>query len=109
MLLPARLPATVPVVVKALAYDVRRAHGGVGAHVRDAACYVCWAFARAYSPEALRPHVAALCSGMLSAALFDREINVRRAAAAAFQVSALMLCVYVVCCHSHCEQLRTTA
>lgn len=25
----------------------------VGAHVRDAAAYVCWAFARAYSPEAL--------------------------------------------------------
>ena len=29
------------------------AHAGahsVGAHVRDAGCYVCWAFARAYAP-----------------------------------------------------------
>jgi tubulin-specific chaperone D len=73
----------VPVEVKTLAYDVRCAHSGVGAHVHDTAYYICWAFARVYSPEALQPHLAALCSGMLSAALFDREINVRRAAAAA--------------------------
>jgi hypothetical protein len=84
--MPARLPEAVPVVMQALGYDVRRAHGGVGAHVRDAACYVCWAFARAYSPATLQPHVAQLCTGMLATALFDREINVRRAAAAAYQV-----------------------
>ncbi|CAN0574750.1 unnamed protein product, partial [Ectocarpus sp. 12 AP-2014] len=41
-------------VRRALAYDVRRGAGGVGAHVRDAACYVCWAFARAYSPRVRR-------------------------------------------------------
>ena len=28
-----------------------------GAHVRDAACYVCWSFARAYEPEELKPYV----------------------------------------------------
>ncbi|CAM9771784.1 unnamed protein product, partial [Phaeothamnion confervicola] len=85
LLLPARLPVAVPAVCGALRYDVRRGHHSVGTHVRDAACYVCWAFARAYAPVVLRPHVDALSEGMLAVALFDREINVRRAAAAAFQ------------------------
>ena len=31
-----------------------------GAHVRDAACYVCWAFARAYEPRELEAHVQRL-------------------------------------------------
>lgn len=53
LLLPERLPRACPLVRRALAYDVRRGAGGVGAHVRDAACYVCWAFARAYSPKVI--------------------------------------------------------
>eukprot|EP00752_Nemacystus_decipiens_P005667 g5128.t1 len=85
LLLPERLPRACPLVRRALAYDVRRGAGGVGAHVRDAACYVCWAFARAYSPKVLGPHLPGLCDSMLSTALFDREVNVRRAAAAALQ------------------------
>lgn len=84
-LLPGRLGLAVPVVTRALRYDVRRGQASVGAHVRDAACYVCWAFARAYSPQAMRPYVQRLATGMLLTALFDREINCRRAAAAAFQ------------------------
>ena len=51
----------------------------MGAHVRDAACYVCWAFARAYAPQVMLPHVPRLCEGMLVTSLFDREINCRRA------------------------------
>ncbi|CAM9573000.1 unnamed protein product, partial [Laminaria digitata] len=85
LLLPERLPRACPLVRRALAYDVRRGAGGVGAHVRDAACYVCWAFARAYSPTVLGPHLPDLCDSMLATALFDREVNVRRAAAAALQ------------------------
>ena len=86
LLLPFRLPKIVPIIVKAIHYDMRRGQNSVGAHVRDAACYVCWAFARAYSPEVMKPFVADLAEGMLLAALFDREINCRRAASAAFQV-----------------------
>jgi len=28
-----------------------------GSNVRDAACYVCWSFARAYDPAVLLPYV----------------------------------------------------
>lgn len=98
----------------------------VGAHVRDAAAYVCWAFARAYSPEALGatgesgwlaacsacpaiscaharmltrspgspppwPAVATLAPALITMACYDREVNCRRAAAAAFQASAPVL------------------
>lgn len=47
----------------------------VGAHVRDAACYVCWAFARAYSPVIIRPFVRELADAMIVVALFDREVQ----------------------------------
>ena len=49
--------SVVPVVLKALDYDERRGNFSVGAHVRDAACYVCWAFARAYDPLEIAPYV----------------------------------------------------
>ena len=74
-----------------------------GAHVRDAACYVCWSFARAYEPEELKPYVNAIArcdientaanmcpllssfsaplgSGLVVTVVFDREVNCRRAA-----------------------------
>lgn len=85
LLLPARLPQVVPVVLRALGYDEVRGATSVGAHVRDAASYVCWAFARAYDPTVLQAYVGDLAAQLLVTALFDRENNVRRAAAAAFQ------------------------
>lgn len=57
----------------------------MGTHVRDSACFVCWSFARAYSPNIMRPFVHTLASSLIVAFLFDREVNCRRAAAAAFQ------------------------
>ena len=85
LLLPDRLAEVVPIVQAAIRYDVLRGQHSVGAHVRDAACYVCWAFARAYSPIVMRPFIAELTAAMLITALYDREINCRRAASAAFQ------------------------
>jgi len=70
---------------KALVYDLNLGTHSVGTHVRDAACYVCWSFARAYSPEIMKPHVATLSTKLIVVALFDREINIRRAASATFQ------------------------
>ena len=58
LLLPEHLETVVPLVTRALIFDQRRGAHSVGAHVRDAACYVCWAFARAYAPEVMvRLHV----------------------------------------------------
>ena len=85
LLLPKRLGEVVPVVVRATQYDVRRGQHSVGAHVRDAASYACWAFARAYSAEVLRPFVPSLAEAIVLSSLFDREVNCRRAASAAFQ------------------------
>ncbi|XP_064126499.1 tubulin-specific chaperone D isoform X1 [Loxodonta africana] len=85
LLLPARLTDVVAVIRRALTYDEKRGACSVGANVRDAACYVCWAFARAYEPTELRPFVAEISSALVIATVFDRDVNCRRAASAAFQ------------------------
>lgn len=45
--------------------------------LRDAACYLCWAFARAYHPEQMAPYVKQLARGLLIVALFDREVSIK--------------------------------
>eukprot|EP00980_Cylindrotheca_fusiformis_P031504 scaffold26469_cov142-Cylindrotheca_fusiformis.AAC.2 len=85
LLLSHRLMEIIPKISKALHYDVPRRQTSVGAHVRDAACYTCWAIARAYSPAMLKPFVSQLSESVVLAFLFDREVNCRRAASAAFQ------------------------
>jgi len=39
------------VIKRSLNYDEKKGFCSIGAHVRDAACYVCWSFARAYEPD----------------------------------------------------------
>lgn len=85
LLLPISLPKVVPVVAKALHYDVRRGPHSVGSNVRDAAAYVCWAFGRAYYHADMRSILDQLAPDLLAVACYDREVNCRRAAAAAFQ------------------------
>ncbi|XP_075702014.1 tubulin-specific chaperone D [Rhinoderma darwinii] len=85
LLLPSRLPDVVPVILKALVYDEKRGACSVGSNVRDAACYVCWAFARAYDPLEMKPFVNLIANALIIAAIFDRDVNCRRAASAAFQ------------------------
>ena len=72
----------MPHVAEALTYDVRRGPHSVGAHVRDAAAYVCWAFARAPRAGGACAARAGARPALLVAACFDREVNCRRAAAA---------------------------
>ncbi|KAF8795134.1 Tubulin-specific chaperone D like protein [Argiope bruennichi] len=85
LILPQHLDRVVSVVLKALIYDEQRGNFSVGAHIRDAACYVCWSFARAYDPTVLQPYVNSIAGALLVATVFDREITCRRAASAAFQ------------------------
>ncbi|KAG8363393.1 hypothetical protein BUALT_Bualt19G0017700 [Buddleja alternifolia] len=85
LLLPIRFHKVVPVVIDALQYDIRRGPHSVGSHVRDAAAYVCWAFGRAYSHRDMKNVLEQLAPHLLTVACYDREVNCRRAAAAAFQ------------------------
>ncbi|XP_063705548.1 tubulin-specific chaperone D [Culicoides brevitarsis] len=87
LLLPYRLPDIVPLLMEALTYDEMKSYMPVGLNIRDAACYMCWAFARAYKPSDLKPFVVNIASALLITTSFDREINCRRAASAAFQES----------------------
>lgn len=73
------------VIARAAAFDMRRGANSVGAHVRDAACYAVWAIARGYSKKDVAPFANEITSCMLPVALLDREVNCRRAAAAALQ------------------------
>ncbi|XP_037544964.1 tubulin-specific chaperone D [Nematolebias whitei] len=85
LLLPSRLINVVPLIIKSLIFEEKRGACSVGSNVRDAACYVCWSFARAYEPKELNPYVNQIASALLIAAVFDRNVNCRRAASAAFQ------------------------
>ncbi|KAJ6512250.1 TBCD protein [Mycena vitilis] len=81
----AALPALLDWLSKALYFDLRKGAHSIGSNVRDAASYVLWALARAQDPAALAPHADNLARRLVTVALFDREIHIRRAASAAFQ------------------------
>jgi hypothetical protein len=85
LLLPNRFAQAIPWVVRALKFEQLHGTRAVGANVRDAACYVCWSFARAFEPDILEPFCKPISQNLLVVSVFDREINVRRAASAAFQ------------------------
>ena len=85
LLLPKQLEHVVPIVLRALIFDKQLGNHSLGRNVRDAACYVCWALARAFEPEDLKPYVNRIAGALLVVTVFDREINCRRAASAAFQ------------------------
>jgi len=74
LLLPTRLPEVVPIVLKALAFDEKRANLPVGAVIRDSACYVCWAFARAFDKDVLKPYINSIASSLVVVTVFDREV-----------------------------------
>ncbi|GJE97138.1 tubulin folding cofactor D C terminal domain-containing protein [Phanerochaete sordida] len=81
----AHLPALVAWLARALRFDVRKGAHSVGAAVRDAAAYVLWSLARAQRPAALVPFAEELARTLVTVAVFDREVHIRRAASAAFQ------------------------
>uniref|UniRef100_A0A8C6YDR5 Tubulin-specific chaperone D n=1 Tax=Naja naja TaxID=35670 RepID=A0A8C6YDR5_NAJNA len=103
LLLPSRLSDVVPVILKGLTYDEKRGACSVGSNVRDSACYVCWAFARAYEPLELRPFVNQIASALIIAAIFDRDVNCRRAA------SVSLIIIYGTGTFPHGIDIVTTA
>jgi hypothetical protein len=84
----------VPWAIEALTFDLRRGSHSIGSNVRDAAAYVLWSLSRASSPEQLASFSASMATSLVSVALFDREVGVRRAASAAFQEGVGRLGLY---------------
>ena len=82
---PEWLERIIPILLKSLLFEDVRGNYAGGTVVRDAGCYICWAFARGFESEVLKPHVQELATELLLTAMFDIQGNCRRAAAAAFQ------------------------
>lgn len=88
---PALHDRAIGTIASALEFDRRQGHRSVGAHVRDAAAYACWAMARAAGRStgensySTNNAAAALAPFLITLACLDREVNCRRAGAAAFQ------------------------
>jgi hypothetical protein len=83
------LPELVSWTLNALCTGQERPCLRMGANAaRDAACYVLWSFARHLALEAVEEWVPMIAARLLCTALFDREIQCRRAAAAALQECA---------------------
>ncbi|RPD62432.1 ARM repeat-containing protein [Lentinus tigrinus ALCF2SS1-7] len=80
-----RLGELIKWLNKALYFDIRKGAHSIGSNVRDATSYVLWSLARAQSVDALRPHAIELARRLVAVSLFDREVQIRRAASAAFQ------------------------
>ncbi|ODV87962.1 hypothetical protein CANARDRAFT_20688 [[Candida] arabinofermentans NRRL YB-2248] len=58
----------------------------VGSSVRDASCFVSWAISKKYKTEDLRPEIwTTLFQDLLLTCSYDRDLMIRRAAAAAIQ------------------------
>lgn len=79
--------AAIPWILRALTFDHKRGSQPLGSNVRDAACYVLWSLSRLPRTSAPPSETidAKIATSLVCTALFDREIGVRRAAAAAFQ------------------------
>lgn len=94
LLSPNAVADTVPWVVKALTFDLRRASHSVGANVRDAGAYVLWSLSRASAPDVLQPFAEKMATTLVVASVLDREVGVRRACSAAFQEGVGRLGLY---------------
>jgi tubulin-specific chaperone D len=94
---------------QALYFDIRKGAHSIGANVRDAAGYVLWALARAQDATALAPHANNLAQRLVTVALYDREIHIRRAASAAFQehVGRMVTCFLLAAFHHGTHHLAS--
>ncbi|KAM0790396.1 hypothetical protein ACM66B_003278 [Microbotryomycetes sp. NB124-2] len=83
------IETALPLILEALVLDHKRGMQSVGSGLRDAAAYVIWAISRTTPATALSPKsLDKLAQTLVCVACFDREVQVRRAASAAFQECA---------------------
>jgi hypothetical protein len=82
-------------LMAALQLDQRRSTRAIGTSVRDAACYVLWSITRSSSQEAILLFSDKLAHLLVAVSLFDREVQIRRAASAVFQEAVGRLDAFV--------------
>ena len=75
----------IPYLIQAVQYDRRRGSINVWAHVRDAACYTYWAFARAFDPKIMQPFLLDMTRAIILTSWFDHEANCRSPASSAIK------------------------
>ena len=85
MILPERLEELIPFLEKALIFETNKGTFCTGSNVRDAACYIVWALARSFTTDIMKGYIERLAGTLILTILFDKEVNCRRAASAAFQ------------------------
>lgn len=85
LVLPDKLEKVMFFLEKALLFEVNKGTFCLGSNVRDSACYLAWALARAYSKQVMHNYMKRLAQKLILVMLFDKEVNCRRAASAAFQ------------------------
>lgn len=85
IILEEKLERVMGIVRNAIVFDKIKGSMATGAHIREAACYICWAMSRTYEDAILKPYISALSANLLCDMLFDKELQCRRAASAAFQ------------------------
>ena len=85
MILPERLFELIPYLEQALLFEIDKGTFVTGSNVRDSACYIVWALARAFTTDIMKKYVERLAKTLILTILFDKEVNCRRAASAAFQ------------------------
>ncbi|KAF8319117.1 TBCD protein [Clavulina sp. PMI_390] len=79
---------------KALYFDVRKGSHSVGSSVRDAAAYVIWSLARSQDANTMKPFAFEIARRLVAVSVYDREVQIRRAASAAFQESVGRLNIF---------------
>ncbi|GAA5989158.1 hypothetical protein JCM11641_002542 [Rhodosporidiobolus odoratus] len=80
-----QISRVVDSVLQALAFDHLYLSRSLGTSARDSAAYVFWALSRTLPTSFAQPHAQRIAATLVCTALFDREVQVRRAASAAFQ------------------------
>lgn len=83
--LPSTMIRAMPIILNSLIYDVQLGSHSVAENVRDAGCFICWAIARTYDGSHLQDVCIELAQQLVNVFLFDRSVNIRRSASAAFQ------------------------
>ncbi|WBW72296.1 tubulin specific chaperone cofactor D, Alp1 [Schizosaccharomyces osmophilus] len=73
----------LPLVELGLSYEIRVGTRVSGQSIRDASCYFIWSLYRSYLRKDIEPVQLNLVHTLLQTLLFDREVNIRRAATAA--------------------------